>query len=532
MPFRRSSSGPDPAGAGSMDLQIWRITTAARVFVLATAAGQLVAAASAEALWTWVALAVVTAACCVAELPLAATRTLFVPLAESAAAVAVLMLGPGPAEPLTVYLVIPALVAGVRLGGRAASATVATTTAALFLAHAFGPGGHPGPGVLRLVPWVVVGLGAGLLAASLTRTVRRQASREAPYVSAQRLLAQWEGLVAGRQLNLDLSLLCRELQTAVCSATGATGSAVWVRGPRGEPRLLAAEGCAGGPAAEVIGCLDAGTGRSGPGTVVLPLRSGETTFGALCLEVDRAPGAAVLSAAQDGLDEHAFRLRTALVLDAVRCRATTEERRRLARDIHDGVAQRLAAVAHLSDEIAAGTPDDEAPALAGLLRHEVVTIIEELRSSVLDLREDEPGGLSATLATAVDALGRHSPLRVHLSLDERCERLPMRTEAEVVRIAREAIGNVGRHARAANLWVTLTTDGSGLTLSVTDDGVGCARPRAGHFGLHTMRERAELVGAQLGIAERPGGGTVVTLRAPTNPIHEERPHDHHRLARR
>ena len=123
-------------------------------------------------------------------------------------------------------------------------------------------------------------------------------------------------------------------------------------------------------------------------------------------------------------------------------------------------------------------------------------------------------------------------MRVHLSLDERGERLPLRTEAEVVRIAREAICNVAKHARAVNLWVTLATDGSELRLTVADDGVGCARPRAGHFGLHTMRERAALVGAELSITERQDGGTVVALRTRTTAATEERSDDDHRLARR
>ena len=389
--------GPEGPGVGSVDLQIWRITTAARVFVLATAAGQLVATGPAEAVWTWVALAVVAAACCVAELPLTRIRRVLVPVAESLAAVSVLTLGLGP-EPLAVYLVLPALVAGVRLGTRAVLATVATTTAGLFLIHAFGVGAHDGRGALQLLPWVVVGLGAGMLAANLTRTVRHQANRRAPYASAQRLLAQWDGLVADEQLNLDLSLLCRELQATACSEVGATHSAVWVRDHLGKPSLLAADGSIGRNAgAAVDGCLDAGDATYAHGTCALPLRSGETTFGAVSLEVDHVPPPAVLDSAQAIMDEHAFRLQTALVLDEVRCRATTEERRRLARDIHDGVAQRLAAVALLSDEIAAETPDDDVLALADHLRDEVVKVVQELRSSVLDLREDEAGGLSTSL---------------------------------------------------------------------------------------------------------------------------------------
>ena len=70
-------------------------------------------------------------------------------------------------------------------------------------------------------------------------------------------------------------------------------------------------------------------------------------------------------------------------------------------------------------------------------------------------------------------------------------------------MAQEAIGNVRKHARADNLWVTLESDGTALSLEVEDDGVGNAGPREHHWGLQTMRERAEGVGAQLDITPRP-----------------------------
>ena len=62
---------------------------------------------------------------------------------------------------------------------------------------------------------------------------------------------------------------------------------------------------------------------------------------------------------------------------------------------------------------------------------------------------------------------------------------------ELLRIAQEAIGNVRRHARASNLWITLVSDGSSIRLEMEDDGVGNATPKDRHWGLQTMRERAE-----------------------------------------
>ena len=83
----------------------------------------------------------------------------------------------------------------------------------------------------------------------------------------------------------------------------------------------------------------------------------------------------------------------------------------------------------------------------------------------------------------------------------------------MLRIAQEAIGNVHKHARAINVWVSLTVNGTDVRLVVEDDGVGGRRPRTGHYGLHTMRERAERIDADLEVGTRHDGGTVVTLRS-------------------
>ncbi len=107
--------------------------------------------------------------------------------------------------------------------------------------------------------------------------------------------------------------------------------------------------------------------------------------------------------------------------------------------------------------------------------------------------------------------------------------MPSRAATETLRVAQEAIGNVRKHARARNLWVDLRSDGSHVELVVSDDGVGNARPREHHWGLQTMRERAEQVGACLEVTPRPGGGTVVTLRSATIPTPRgETAHGHHR----
>ena len=248
--------------------------------------------------------------------------------------------------------------------------------------------------------------------------------------------------------------------------------------------------------------------------IALPLRVGHHMVGVLVLGVSATVTETQLDAVQEQLDEHAIRLETALLVDDVRSLATTEERNRLARDIHDGVAQRIVSLGYLADDVVALIDDPRGRQGAEALRSEITSLINELRFSVFDLRHevDAEGSLSAALSEYVRELSTHSDLRVHLTLDERAALLSRRTEAEMLRIAQEAICNVHKHAKAINVWVSLTLSGPSVRLVVEDDGVGGAAPRTGHFGMHTMRERASRIGADLDVSTRHDGGTAVTLR--------------------
>ena len=126
------------------------------------------------------------------------------------------------------------------------------------------------------------------------------------------------------------------------------------------------------------------------------------------------------------VDEQSLRLDTALLFDDVRSLATEEERNRLAREIHDGVAQEIASLGYLVDDLAATTIDPEARSAALALRREVTRVVSELRLSIFDLRHgiDEEGGLAGALAEYVREVGAASDLRVHLVLDEQQTALP------------------------------------------------------------------------------------------------------------
>ena len=204
--------------------------------------------------------------------------------------------------------------------------------------------------------------------------------------------------------------------------------------------------------------------------------------------------------------------------------ARAEERARLAREIHDTLAQGLTAIG--LDIGGALRHLDERPERAReRLERALATAresLEEARRSVLELRAAPPAG--RPLAEALAALGRtftsETGVQVHVQAEE-VAALPIRVEAELYRIAQEALANVRRHAQATAVEISLRTTARHVLLSIRDDGVGLtpgssaqASPPDGHHGIVGMRERARLLGGRLRVASRSGRGTTVTAQIP------------------
>ena len=201
--------------------------------------------------------------------------------------------------------------------------------------------------------------------------------------------------------------------------------------------------------------------------------------------------------------------------------ARAEERARLAREIHDTLAQGLTAIA-LNIEGAMHRlethPEQARERLEralGMAREN----LEDARRSVLDLRgaaqlEGKP------LAEALAGLARAftSDTGVPATVDSMdIDGLPLRVESELFRIAQEALTNVRKHAHAHRVQIGLRRRGATLSLRVRDDGRGFVVATARHAdgqGLIGMRERARLLGGQLQISSKPGEGTRVTARVP------------------
>jgi two-component system, NarL family, sensor histidine kinase UhpB len=203
-------------------------------------------------------------------------------------------------------------------------------------------------------------------------------------------------------------------------------------------------------------------------------------------------------------------------------RAQEEERRRLARDLHDEVNQALTAILLRLEALAQETPPERAPEVAELKRlvnqamGELLNLARQLRPSALD-----DHGLVPALEAQLKRFSTRTGIEVRLRTDGDPNELSEVIQTAIYRVTQEALTNVARHAGATAVEVDLRGDEGRAELRVRDDGAGFdpgAIRRAGTvahgagLGLSGMAERARLVGGELDLRSSPGSGTTVTLR--------------------
>jgi signal transduction histidine kinase len=217
---------------------------------------------------------------------------------------------------------------------------------------------------------------------------------------------------------------------------------------------------------------------------------------------------------------HAVRLTADLQRSRQRLVATREEeRRRLRRDLHDGLGAQLAGLNVQAGTIRRLIPTDPGAAdeLVVELRKELRGAITDIRRLVYDLRPPalDDLGLGESLRQLAERHGGSDDgtLRVAVEAPEDLPDLPAAVEVAVYRITQEALTNVARHARAKTCVVRLTVDGD-LLLEIADDGVGIPAGRSAGVGLSSMRERAAELGGTCTVEALPEGGTRVLLRLP------------------
>ena len=268
--------------------------------------------------------------------------------------------------------------------------------------------------------------------------------------------------------------------------------------PHGRYRFIARAGIPGGPAKETAFAFQ-----------LLPHFYETSWFLYLCI--------ASAALAIWGL----FRLRVrqlgrrfALVLD---------ERGRLAREIHDTLAQGFVGISSQLEAVALTLDDrlDLARKHLDLARKMARHSLTEARRSVMDLRASALEGqdLPAALSQAARQWTAGSPVLVHIDVDGPSRKLPEEMEQHLLRIAQEAVTNTVKHARANEVRIRLAMNNGNVNLVVADDGEGFEKTEAfseagGHFGLLGMRERAERLGGALQLHSEPGEGTKVEVTVP------------------
>ena len=253
----------------------------------------------------------------------------------------------------------------------------------------------------------------------------------------------------------------------------------------------------------------------------VPIVSGSTIIGDLYL-ADKLDGSdfnddderlIVLLAAHA-----AVAIENARLHEQVQKLAAYEERTRIARELHDGSIQSIYAVTLILEDAADLLASDPGAARARL--DEAIDalngVITELRGYISDLRSRlAPSSLTEMLADLIALHRRNTQMDIEFSAEGQFD-----TDAElswqIIQLAREALANIARHARASKVWVQLAGDGEHLTLRVTDNGRGFdpTATRSQGYGLRNMRERVAALGGSVTIESIPGEGTALTFSIP------------------
>lgn len=371
--------------------------------------------------------------------------------------------------------------------------------------------------------WSVTGLGLGLIGTFLHTALLDRTDPLASYHHAQGLLRRLIDISEGLESGLDpvtmgggiLSTVRDELPTSVMVLYVPRGDTLTPLVTRsiGSPGDLSR--CEDLAVRAWVDCAPIHEGRA----FAFPLTdgSGVTAVVAAVLppgaQPDQLGVADRLRQLMARLRPSAVHLDTALLFAAFRDAATAEERRRLAREMHDGVAQDIASLGYLADALAATATTDQQRERIALLRERISGIVGEIRRSLVNLRTNV--GASESLGAAIASIARNlsevSGVAIHVTADERTDRLRPEVEAELFRIAQEAMNNAVKHARASAIDVHCQVRAPAARITVADDGRGLQPQRRGSHGLEIMRERARLINGSLDLSDTPGGGLTVAV---------------------
>ena len=455
----------------------------------------------------------------VASLPVPARIPAYLlPIAETVAAAIVISTTGAGGLLFLPYLVMPLLTAGLVTGAGVALGC-ACLASVVVLVPLIASGEQAGrEQLVQTGLWIPLFAGVAVLGAWIRR-IRTSAENggEPAYADAHRLLSELHVVARQLSLGLDPPTLAAALVDDVSAVVRQGSAGVLVRSPSG--RLVPLVGPVPPPNAEAVieaagetGEIQSLPGQSGDHIAALPVRMGERVVAVVLLRSQVPLTDAILQRCTAVIDQSGPRMASAMLFDDVRRLASFDERMRLAREIHDGIAQDLASVGYLLDDIRSDV-DEEAAGKVRAVREQLRTMVTDLRLSIFDLRAgvDDTVGLGTALTEYVQRVGSQFGLTVHLSMGESPHRLPIATEVELLRMAQEAVTNVRRHSGAQNLWLTLTVAPPMAKITVADDGTGMRSGRPDSMGISGMHERAVRIGARLRIGARAQGGTLVEI---------------------
>jgi signal transduction histidine kinase len=199
------------------------------------------------------------------------------------------------------------------------------------------------------------------------------------------------------------------------------------------------------------------------------------------------------------------------------------ERARLAREIHDTLAQGLVGISGQLNAVANNfnINPNEALRRLDLARRMARHSLTEAKQSVLDLRASDPADvdLRTALTTAAGRCTAGNLVQVLADIEEVSQKLTFDLKQNLLRIVEEGVTNAVKHAEASTIRIGLTNEGEFLRLCIRDDGRGFEPALAqsapdGHFGIVGMRERAERLGGRFEISSHPGAGTALEVKIP------------------
>jgi two-component system nitrate/nitrite sensor histidine kinase NarX len=239
-----------------------------------------------------------------------------------------------------------------------------------------------------------------------------------------------------------------------------------------------------------------------------------------------APGTQELSSKQEEMlnaivTQISFLLQNANLLAEVEIKAILQERIRLAREIHDGLAQTLGFLKLKISQLRAYLEQGETERASQTtqLLHEAISdayiearhAIDQLRISIYD------APLAELLQETLDEFRESSGIPAECAVEPPDLRLPVEINAQLVRIIQESLSNIRKHAHAHQVQIQTAVKNDWLILEVRDDGVGFQPDevsRHSQYGLRGMQERAEMIGAELQIISQPNQGATVQIRLP------------------